>query len=294
MADAKILQCVVIEAPIAEAPVIDAGLEWVGVDMVSWHDWDEARVHYEEYFDDAGEAETRVAQLASCLREWCPDAACGVGVRPLADRDWGEAWREHFHAEQVSGHIIVRPPWEPVDAPAGVHVIELNPGMSFGTGQHPTTRGCLQFIDEVANAAAAPSFLDLGCGSGILTVAAAKLGYGEPLGVDCDPVCVDIARENARVNGVGEVTRFELGDAGAWQAARAFDLVVANIYANVLLELRDAICLSVERGGHLVLSGILARHHERVIRAYGEGGFRELAARESGGWVTALLGVAVA
>jgi len=288
MPDAKILQRVAIEAPVGEGAIIEAGLETVGIDMVAWHDWDEALVRFEEYLDSTDEAEERVELLTPFLREWCGDGTCSIGVQPLENRDWGEAWREHFHAEQVSKHIIVRPPWEAVEAPPGVHVIELNPGMSFGTGQHPTTRGCLQFIDEVASRKPGQSFLDVGCGSGILTIAAAKLGCARPLGVDCDPVCIVTSRENARTNGVGDITRFEQAEAIAWQGTAACDLVVANIYSNVLLQIRAQLCSSVARWGHVILSGILARHYEQVMGAYVGRGFREMTTCESGGWATAL------
>ncbi len=288
MADVEILQCVVIDAPIEEAELIAAGLEAVGVEMVSWEDWDEGRVRFEEYLETLREAEERVDRLEPCLCDWCRNATWSIDVRPLENRDWAEAWREHFRAEQVSQHIVVRPPWEAVDAAPGVHVIEVNPGMSFGTGQHPTTRGCLQFIDDVAAGMAVQSFLDVGCGSGILTIAAAKLGYTYPQGFDCDPVCVEISRENARINGVGDATRFEQVDAVGWRAPGRFDLVVANIYSSVLLEIREQLCASVSREGYLVLSGILARHRDRVTRAYAGMGFRELAVRGGGGWVTVL------
>jgi ribosomal protein L11 methyltransferase len=288
MADVELLHRVVIDAPIAEAEIVAAGLEAVGVEMVSWHDWDEGRVRFEEYLDNPRAAGERVEQLARCLRDWCGGNAWSVDVQPLENRDWAEAWREHFHAEQVSEHIVVRPPWETVDAVPGVHVIEVNPGMSFGTGQHPTTRGCLRFIDEVAAGGGRRSFLDAGCGSGILTIAAAMLGYVAPLGFDCDPVSIETSRENARINGVGDATRFERADAVAWPVAGSFDLVVANIYSNVLLDIREQLCASVACGGHLVLSGVLARHCERVKQAYVGGGLVQVSAREEGGWVTAL------
>ncbi len=288
MPEAKILQRVVIEAPVGEGAIIQTGLEAIGVDMVAWHDWDEAHVRFEEYLDSIDEAEARVELLTPLLREWCRDGTCSIGVQPLENRDWGEAWREHFHAEQVSEHIIVRPPWETVEVPPDVHVIELNPGMSFGTGQHSTTRGCLRFIDEVVSVKPGQSFLDVGCGSGILTIAAARLGCARPLGVDCDPACIEVSRENARANGVGDITRFEQADAFAWQSTAAYDLVVANIYSNVLLRLREQLCASVARGGRMILSGILARHYEHVMKAYVDCGFRELTTCESGGWATAL------
>jgi len=165
-------------------------------------------------------------------------------------------------------------------------VVSLDPGLAFGTGKHETTRACLEYIDELADAGG--GMLDMGCGSGILSIAAAKLGYSPVAGFDVDPEAVEASRENAEANGVNvDYRRFALGSgrAGGWEGT--YSLVVANILGPLLIRFADEIAPAV--GRHLVVSGILTEIYEEVLSAYRARGFAEVSRKTLGEWTTGLL-----
>lgn len=209
-----------------------------------------------------------------------------VGARRVAEEDWAEAWKQHFHVERF-GRLVVVPSWRSHEAAPGEVVLTLDPGMAFGTGQHETTRMCLEALDRAVRPGAA--VLDVGCGSGILSLAAAKLGASDVLPLDVDPDCVRVTRENARANGVDAVVRAAEGSLGdAWPLAEPppdarFDLVVVNIIARVIVELAPALVAALRPGGRLIASGVVgereretvgaltaARLHVESVRAMGE------------------------
>ena len=223
-------------------------------------------------------------------------AALGiVGVRAevrtaeVPDEDWRFAYRRHFRTELVSPRILVQPDWEELA------VIRFDPGMAFGTGKHETTRACLQYVDELgaefAREGRKASFLDMGCGSGILSIAAAKLGYGPVVGFDVDPEAGRASVENAAKNAVSaEFLRHALGRFGKERPPaleRTYDLVVANILGPLLIRFADEIAPTV--GGRLVVSGILGELYPEVLAAYAARGFREVSHKAVGEWTTGLL-----
>ena len=193
-----------------------------------------------------------------------------LGKRAVSDEDWANDWRAAFHRMEVSPRLAVAPPWE---ALPGDLVIE--PGMAFGTGEHPTTWAILQGIDRLATPGG--RCLDVGCGSGVLGLAAAQLGM-DVWGVDIDPDCVSTARENAARNGLA--ARF---DATPLQRVEGvWDLVVANLYAEVLAALAPE--LRRLTGGRLLLAGILADRVAGVRAALAP--MRIVAERQDGDWVS--------
>ncbi len=207
-------------------------------------------------------------------------------VRRVRDQDWRTSWRKHFKIIKVSPRLVVRPPWLQYVAGEGEQVLTIEPGMSFGTGSHETTLACLQLLDELAWEGRDRSVLDLGCGSGILSIAAAKLGFAEVRGIDNDTDSVIIARRNAEINGVD--LRFEQADLGACNGLA--DLVVANVLASVLTEHAAAVAGCVRTGtvgqGVLVLSGILDGQYARVAETYRRLGFVERRSLLLGEWRT--------
>ena len=206
-------------------------------------------------------------------------AEADISVADVPDDDWMSAYRRHFKTELVSPRILVQPEWEELA------VIKFDPGMAFGTGKHETTKACLQYIDECASEGG--SFLDMGCGSGILSIAAAKLGYGPVAGFDVDQEAVDASVENAAKNRV-EVEFFKYGLGGrVRKALPEADLVAANILGPLLIRFADEIVESVKR--RIIISGILAELYPEVLAAYEARGFKELSRKTIGEWTTGLL-----
>ncbi len=238
----------------------------------------EMRIYFEE--GDPRPALARALEIVGCEAE--------IKSEEVAEEDWRFSYRRHFKTELVSPRILVQPEWE------RLAVIKFDPGLAFGTGRHETTKACLQYIDELApatNHEPRPSFLDMGCGSGILSIAASKLGYAPVRGFDVDPDAVAASRENAAKNGVeAEFFRHALGGRGQGPLESA-DLVVANILGPLLIRFADEIVPCVKR--HLVVSGILNELYPEVLSAYEARSFREVSHKTIGEWTTGLLEVVV-
>ena len=181
-------------------------------------------------------------------------------VGTVADQNWVQLTQSQFDPIRVSERLWIVPSWHESPDPAAINLI-LDPGMAFGTGSHPTTRLCLEWLERTVSPSC--SVLDYGCGSGILAIAAARLGAGRVAGVDIDPQAVESARANAERNEVSAL----FADS-AEPVAGEYDLVVANILSNPLRVLAPAICAHVRSGGCLALSGILREQAEEIIAIY--------------------------
>jgi ribosomal protein L11 methyltransferase len=184
-------------------------------------------------------------------------------IRELAERDWVRATQAQFAPIRAADGLWIVPSWcEPPD-PGAIN-LTLDPGLAFGTGSHPTTRLCLAWL--VANLRPGERLLDYGCGSGILALAAARLGAGEVVGVDVDPQAIRASRANAAANGVAAT--FVFPDEPAAMVTEPFDVVVANILANPLRLLAPVLATRVRPGGRIVLSGVLGAQAAQVASAY--------------------------
>ena len=183
-------------------------------------------------------------------------------VEDVAEQNWVQLTQSQFDPIRVSERLWIVPSWHEAPDPAAVNLV-LDPGMAFGTGSHPTTRLCLEWLER--NVSGGESVLDYGCGSGILAIAAARLGAGHVAGVDIDPLAVDAARANAERN---EVTAVFADSAEPVRGE--YDLVVANILSNPLRVLAPAICAHVRSGGRLALSGILREQADEIIGIYAQ------------------------
>lgn len=194
-----------------------------------------------------------------------------VALRPFEDTSWRDGWKAFFRPARVSPRLAVRAPWAELEVPPSVETLIIEPGMAFGTGLHETTRLCLEAIDRAlaCEQAGATRMLDVGCGSGVLAIAAARLGVKQCTGLDLDPVAVEVSAENAERNGTAEACHFATTEVGA--LAGAWPLVVANILGPVLIEHRDVLVDRTEPGGRLVLSGLLVREEAGVIAAFEAG-----------------------
>lgn len=200
---------------------------------------------------------------------------------PLDDRSWWDAWRPWARAAEV-GRVVVRPPWVDHDLPPGAVEVVVDPGRAFGSGAHVTTQLVLAALQD--RDLQGRAVLDVGCGSGVLAVAAARLGAGRVVGVDVDPEAVLASEANAAANGVVDPVEVHLGSVGAAPAGR-FDVVVANILAPVLIDLAPAVAARVAPGGAIVLGGLLAEQAEGVAHAYAEAGAGMGVVAEQDGWV---------
>jgi len=185
-----------------------------------------------------------------------------VSVTRSEDDSWRENWKQFLRGGRVSERVWVRPPWEAPDPAAPVTVV-IDPGMAFGTGQHQTTRGCIRMLDTVLAASPGARVLDVGCGSGILSIVAALLG-SEAIGVEIDLESFANARENVAVNAVEDRVRLVEGSADVIEGR--FPVVVANILAVTLIEIADQIRARAE--GELVLAGLMLPDVDRVVSAY--------------------------
>jgi ribosomal protein L11 methyltransferase len=203
-------------------------------------------------------------------------------LTPLADRNWGEAWREHFRPIRVGRRLIVVPPWERRAATGGRIALIVEPGRAFGTGHHGSTASCLARLSSIGRPAPVRA-IDLGTGSGILAIAAVKLGVTRVLAVDEDPDAVASARANAARNGVGAAVRCVRGDAATLRT-RPAPLVVANLLASLHRRLAPRYPSLVAPGGALLLGGILNAEAPDVKAALAPHGFAPAGVSRSDGW----------
>ena len=218
-----------------------------------------------------------------------------IEIAKLKREDWAESWKKHFKPIEIGGSLFVKPSWSKKRPRKGQSVVILDPGLSFGTGQHPTTSFCLHQIVAALcdrrkrrsqSAATTKSFLDIGTGSGILAIAAAKLGFQPVCAFDFDPAAVRVAKANARVNGVQRKLQIKRGDVLKLPAKpkKQYDLVCANLISNLLIAETRKITAQMKRGGTLVLAGILAAEFHEVQRAFENCGLKLASARSEREW----------
>jgi ribosomal protein L11 methyltransferase len=206
-------------------------------------------------------------------------------VRELAEEDWAEAWKKYYTILRIGDHLVIKPSWLEYTPRADDIVIELDPGMAFGTGLHPTTRLCMLALERYQTGA--PRVLDVGTGSGILSITAAKLGAREILACDTDPVAVETATRNVAINRAEIVVRVERGSLDA--ACNQFDLICINILAEVIVELAPALAAAVRPGGIIIASGILDFKVDDVVEALNAVGIAVVEKKQEEDWV-ALIG----
>lgn len=213
--------------------------------------------------------------------------AAEISHRFVAEEDWAESWKEHFHVERFGEHLVVVPTWRSYEPQPGDVTIALDPGMAFGTGQHETTRMCLEALERAVQPGMA--VLDAGCGSGILSLAAAKLGAREVIAVDVDPNCARITTENARLNDAEAIVTAREGSLGdVWPfpeaADQRFDVVVTNIIARVIIEMAAPLVDALAPGGRLIVSGVIGEREDETVAALAERGTAIASVRVMGEW----------
>jgi ribosomal protein L11 methyltransferase len=201
----------------------------------------------------------------------------------VVEEDWADAWKEHFYPVRIGERIVVKPTWRGFEAAPGDIILEMDPGMAFGTGLHPTTQMCLLALEERIEPGM--QVLDLGTGSGILALAAAKLGAAGVLALDNDPVAVAAAQENVRRNGLTQRVTVACGSLD--QTTDSFHLVVVNILAKVIVTLaQQGLAKRVKPGGEWVAAGIIESQVGDVAAALEAAGLSVTAQRQISDWVT--------
>jgi len=245
--------------------------------------WNVGPVVVKAYLPADGQLEAHKRRIEEAL--WHLGQIRPVSIpsyHPVAEADWAEAWKEQLNVMHVGRHIVIRPSWRDyVPAPGDV-VIQLDPGMAFGTGLHPTTQMCLVALEELIQPGAA--VLDLGTGSGILAIAAAKLGAGRVLAVDNDPVAVQTARGNVAVNGVQEIVSAVCGSLA--EAPGSYELAMANILARVIIEMvQEGLAARVRPGGRLIATGIIAEQEPEVVMVLEQNGLTLAQRLQRDDWV---------
>lgn len=286
--------------------------------LSSYHDIESDETEMRIYLDAAAQAPDAARRLADALR--VAGCAAEVSTSEVPDEDWKLSYRRHFRTEKIARRLVTVPTWELDDFKASADPdmraripLVLDPGLAFGTGKHETTRACLEYIDELAGNGA-QSFLDMGCGSGILSIAAAKLGCSPVSGFDIDEDAVNASRENAALNGVkvdyrlfalgkGAVTLDESIEAAkglypdlalqgrdVGSSATPFapaDIVVANILGPLLIAFAEEIASYAKKT--LIVSGILNELYPEVRGAFAALGFSEVSRKTIGEWTTGCL-----
>lgn len=218
-----------------------------------------------------------LASLAALWPDWQPPAIELASVPPV---DWDQVYRAHHRPLVIGRRLLVAPPWDVPDAPGRIALV-VEPGMAFGTGQHATTRTCLEEIEAAVDAGGVRSAVDVGTGSGVLAAALARLGVARVVAFDTDAAVLPLARDTLHRNGAGAVRLFA-GDARALHGR--FDLVIANLLADILVAEAATLAAAVAPGGRLVVSGLLDTQAARVAAAFP--GWEVTATRADEAWRT--------
>jgi ribosomal protein L11 methyltransferase len=237
---------------------------------------------------DASAAEAAAAAVAESLGHLQAFGLGAIGdlrTRVVHEADWAEAWKAHFPVLRIGRRIVIRPTWRRHRASGDEVVIALDPGMAFGTGLHPTTRLCLAALESVADRGGLEGarVLDVGCGSGILAIAAVRFGAASALGLDIDPIAIEATDANARRNRVRRRIRTRVGSLPSGE--RPVALVLANLIAGVLIPLAPFLRAELRPGGTLLASGIFVDREAEVAEAFVEAGLLVAARLAEGDWV---------
>jgi ribosomal protein L11 methyltransferase len=232
--------------------------------------------------------QAQVQAYAKELAALAPPGAVALQFRELPPEDWSVNWKKHFHPRLVARRIIVAPPWEPASPAEGQVVIIIDPGQAFGTGQHESTQLVLRRIERLADHGHLPGrVLDVGCGSGILTLAALRLGAASALAIDIDPQAVEATLHNARLNGLSQGLEANLTP--LQEISEPFALVLANLTAQDLRELAEPLAERLAPGGELVVSGLLVEQIGPVGQAFAGLGLRLVEQDSLAGWAALVL-----
>ncbi|MGE5614438.1 MAG: 50S ribosomal protein L11 methyltransferase [Bacillota bacterium] len=252
------------------------------LDSGAMHD---GEVAVEAYFNREraiGELDAVIREKLDYISRFLDTGKRTVAYEEVDDEDWAVSWKKYYKPFNIAGNIVIKPSWEKYDAKPGGTVIEMDPGMAFGTGLHETTRLCSRLLFD--NVKKGDVVVDVGCGSGILSIIAAICGASRVFALDIDPEAVRAARENVAINGMLDRIDVKQGELKDFRNKKA-DLIVANIIADVIIGLAPDVRRCLVKGGLTLASGIIRERKEDVIKAYRENGFDFIGSEEMGEWV---------
>lgn len=268
-----------IDDPLVVNSYIDGGL-WDYTDLK--RNEDTSKIKVSAYFEE-GEFEEKfmfIKERYLKLQEEFKGEYGEISIKTVAEEDWENSWKEYFHTEKIGERTVIRPPWEKYEAKENEVVISIDPGAAFGTGQHPTTALAVcaleKFVDNTKKV------VDIGTGSGVLSIVAKKLGAKEVEAYDYDPVAVRIAKENAKLNGIFDI-KIETSDLFQNVKGTA-DIIVANIIADIILKLLPQIPKRLNGKGVFIAGGIIEERLEEVLEATKKTGLNILEVNRSKGW----------
>ena len=252
------------------------------------NDIPEGQAIVQGYFSEEHDIDALVEQFRAIVAQFPEEIGVEPGpnewsVREVKQEDWATNWKQYYKPVRISETLTIKPTWEAYEAAEGEHVIELDPGMAFGTGTHETTAVCLRTIEK--HIAKGDRVVDVGTGSGILAIAAAKLGAGEVIAIDLDPVAVSSATENVALNGMSAQVDVRLGDLLATPIAGEVHVVIANILADIILSFVQDVATVLSPGGKYIVSGVIVERQHDVEQGLIAHGFDILSTEVDNGWV---------
>lgn len=229
------------------------------------------------------------AEAVSFLEErlHSENIAYSITIGGCEMQDWVNNWKQYFHPMPIGEKLLIRPTWEDAYDANGRTVLHIEPGLAFGTGSHPTTKLCLETLEKAVKPG--DSVLDIGCGSGILSIAALLLGAETALGVDIDKLAVKTAQDNARENGLDE-SRFQAVEGNLTDKVTGqYDIVVANIVADVIMQFNQDVANYLKEGGTYITGGIIDTREDEVLYSFAQNGFTVKERYENKGWLVFVL-----
>ncbi|MCD8359690.1 MAG: 50S ribosomal protein L11 methyltransferase [Acidaminococcaceae bacterium] len=238
------------------------------------------------YYPEDEELQPRLAQIEEEMAALeASIGTCRFGntcFRTVSEQDWANEWKQYFHVTHIGETLVIKPTWEEYAAKAGEHIIEIDPGMAFGTGTHHTTCMCIERLEKVLRSGM--EVFDVGTGSGILAIAAARLGAETVKAVDIDATAVRVAAENIAANGLTEKISVKQGDLLQGTEGQA-DVIIANIIADIIIMLLEDVPGKLKNGGIFLASGIIEERQNDVAAAAAKAGLCVEAVGTKGGWV---------
>ncbi|WDE96399.1 50S ribosomal protein L11 methyltransferase [Lentisphaera profundi] len=288
----EILYVVTLMTNSAMGELLDEMLPVEELYPTSYFDKDDDLARMSLYYETAAERDQVHVRLEKALANWSDFIdidEVDIIAQEVLREDWSETWKKFFHTVKVSDRIVIKPSWEEYEIQEADEVIvEIDPGMSFGTGNHGTTKACLQFIDQASALQTGMSFLDAGCGSGILSLAADSLGCSPVEAFDYDPEAVACTKRHFEaINASDRIDVFQ-ADLTTLELAKQYDIIAANILAPVLLGASDKLMNHLKKGkdSRLILAGILTEQYPE-IKSHFEGlGLEELRSAQIDEWTS--------
>ncbi len=251
--------------------------DFIPADIIN-HDYVVVKAYFPENFKQLPEIEESIRLVEEEI-----GYSCKIILGQVQDEDWQESWKSYYHTFRVGEKFVIKPSWEAYEPLQFDKVIELDPGMAFGTGIHASTRFCLQFIEKYINGG--EFVIDAGCGSGILSIAAALVGANKILGVDIDEVAIKVAQENIEKNNLAEIINISLGDIYEVLDTHKPDVIIANIIAEVIVEILPKVAGSIKPGGLFFGSGIVEGRWPGVEQQLQNNGFTIIEVATDVDWV---------